>query len=166
MRFLLSAVVMAAVLSVASIASAETASTTLTVVATFNSRTSLSVSADVLQFEVVSSGDPAVAMVDFSARARTAGSAQVVLSVEPLQDVQGPSGPALSSVEGPADPQASLTFSGVGEGTLSGAVAPSGLTVASRWTGSGLWHGTLMFALRATAPGKYTVPVRFVLSAP
>jgi hypothetical protein len=166
MRFLLSAVVMAAVQSVATIASAETASTTLRVVATFNSRTSLSVSADVLQFEVVSAGDPAVAMVDFSARARTAGSAQVVLSVEPLQDVQGPSGPALSSVEGPAALQASLTFSGVGEGTLSGAVAPSGLTVASRWTGSGLWHGTLMFALRATAPGKYTVPVRFVLSAP
>lgn len=158
MRFLSSAVVTAAVLSVAPIASAETVSTTLTVAATFNSRTSLSVSADVLQFDVVSPGDPAVAMVDFSARARTAGSAQVVLSIEPLQEVQGASGPA--------DAQSSLTFSGVGEGTLSGAVAPSGLTVASRWTGSGLRHGTLTFALRTSAPGRYSVPVRFVLSAP
>ena len=166
MRFLSSTVVAAIVLSVATTASAETTSTTLVVAATFNSRTSLNVSADVLQFDVVSPGDPAVAMVDFSARARTAGSTQVVLSVEPLQEVQGPSGPVPSSVEGPADAQTSLTFSGVGEGTLSGAVAPSGLTVASRWTGSGLRHGTLVFALRATAPGKYTIPVRFVLSAP
>jgi len=166
MRFLSFTVVTAALLSIATTASAETASTTLVVAATFNSRTSLNVSADVLQFDVVSSADPAVAMVDFSARARTAAAAQVLLSIEPLQEEAGPHGPALSSVEGPSDTQTALTFSGVGEGTLSGAVAPSGLTVAGRWTGSGLRHGTLVFALRATAPGKYTIPVRFVLSAP
>lgn len=165
MRFLSSAVT-AAVLSLASVASAETGSTTLVVTATFNSRTSLNVSADVLQFDVVSPADPAVATVAFSARARTAGSAQVVLSVEPLQEVSGPHGPALSSVEGPLDTQSALTFSGVGEGTLSGAVTASGPTVAGRWIGSGLRHGTLVFALRATAPGKYSIPVRFVLSAP
>jgi len=158
MRFLSFTVVTAALLSIATTASAETASTTLVVAATFNSRTSLNVSADVLQFDVVSSADPAVAMVDFSARARTAAGAQVVLSIEPLQEEPGP--------QGPSDTQTALTFSGVGEGTLSGAVAPSGLTVAGRWTGSGLRHGTLVFALRATAPGKYTIPVRFVLSAP
>jgi hypothetical protein len=160
MRFLSfsSTVVTAAVLSVATTASAETASTTLVVAATFNSRTSLNVSADVLQFDVVSSDDPAVAMVDFSARARTAGAAQVLLSIEPLQEVPGP--------HRPSDMQSALTFSGVGEGMLSGAVAPSGLTVAGRWAGSGLRHGTLVFALRTNAPGKYSIPVRFVLSAP
>jgi len=152
MRFLSSAVVASVVLSVATIASAESASATVVVAATFSSRTSLQVSSDVLQFDVASSDDPAVARVDFSARARTAGNAQVVLSVEPLHEVPGPS--------------SALTFSGVGEGTLSGAVGPSGLTVAGRWMGSGLRHGTLVFALRASAPGKYSVPVRFVLSAP
>lgn len=166
MCFLSFTVAAAVMLSGATTAFAETASTTVVVAATFNSRTSLNVSADVLQFDVVSSGDPAVAMVDFSARARTSGAAQVVLSVEPLQEVPGSHGPALSPVEGPSDTQSTLTFSGVGEGTLSGAVAPSGLTVAGRWTGSGLRQGTLVFALRAAAPGRYSIPVRFVLSAP
>src|SRR5262245_4452055 len=152
MRFLSSAVVASVLLSVATIASAESASATVVVAATFGSRTSLQVSSDVLQFDVASSDDPAVARVDFSARARTAGNAQVVLSVEPLHEVPGPS--------------SALTFSGVGEGTLSGAVVPSGFTVAGRWMGSGLRQGTLVFALRASAPGKYSVPVRFVLSAP
>ena len=53
MRFLSSVVVTSAVLSVATIASAETASGTVVVAATFNSRTSLNVSTDVLQFDVV-----------------------------------------------------------------------------------------------------------------
>ena len=154
MRSLSTAVVTAAVLSVATVASAESATTTLVVSAAFNSRTSLNVSTDVLQFDVGSASDSAVTTVEFSARARTAGGAQVVLSVERLDEV-----PQLRG-------QSSLTFSGVGDGTLSGAVAPTGLTVVSRWSGSGLWHGTVVFALRDSAPGKYVVPVRFVLSAP
>jgi|SRR5882672_11081882 len=158
MRFLSSVVVTSAVLSVATIASAETASGTVVVAATFNSRTSLNISTDVLQFDVVAASEPAVATVDFSAGARTVAGAQVVLSIEPIQDVHGP--------HGPADAESSLTFSGVGEGTLSGTVASSGLTAAGRWTGSGLRHGRLVFALRATAVGSYNVPVRFVLTAP
>jgi hypothetical protein len=158
MRFLSSVIVTSAVLSVATIASAETASGTLVVAATFNSRTSLNVSTDVLEFEVVAESQPAVATVDFSAGARTVGGAQVVLSIEPIQEVLGP--------HGPADAESSLSFSGVGAGTLSGTVASSGLTAAGRWTGSGLRHGRLIFALRTNASGNYSVPVRFVLTAP
>ncbi len=154
MRSLSTAVVTAAVLSVATVAFAESATTALVVSAAFNSRTSLNVSTDVLQFDVGSASDSAVTTVDFSARARTASGGQVVLSVERLDEV-----PQLHG-------QSSLTFSGVGDGTLSGAVAPTGLTVVSRWSGSGLWHGTMVFALRGRAPGRYLVPVRFVLSAP
>src|SRR5262245_26670261 len=157
MRFLSSAVTAAVLMSVAPVASAETASTTLVVAATFNSRTSLNVSTDVLQFNANGPGDVALAMVDFSAGARTAAGAQVVLSLEPVQEVH--------DTHGPADAD-SLTFSGVGEGTLSGTVAQSGLTAVGRWTGSGLRHGRLIFALRKPATGTYTVPVRFVLSAP
>jgi len=158
MRFLSSFVVTSAVLSVATIASAESASATVVVAATFSSRTSLNVSSDVLQFDVVVPGTPVAADVEFSAAARTVGGGQVVLSLEPVQELRGPHGPAAVD--------STLTFNGVGEGTLSGPVAPSGLTIVARWAGSGLRRGRLVFALRATAAGKYEVPLRFVLSAP
>jgi hypothetical protein len=146
------------VLLVAATASAETASASLVVAAHLNSRTSLHVSDDLLRFDVTAVDQPATASVDFSAAARTAAGAQVVLSVEPVQEMQGPSGPSEFG--------ASLTFSGIGEGTLAGTVAPSSLTPAGRWTGSGLRHGRLVFALRASISGSYSIPVRFVLSAP
>jgi hypothetical protein len=158
MRFLSCVLVASAALSVAAIASAETASATMVVAATFHSRTALDVSTEVLEFTVAASGDPALAAVDFSARARTTAGGQVVLSVEPLQGLQIPHGPAAA--------ESALTFSGVGEGTLSGVVAPDGPTVAGRWNGSGQRQGRLVFALRTSATGEYSVPVRFVLTAP
>jgi len=159
MRALSCFVLLSAVLNVATMASAdETASAALVVAATFNSRTSLNVSTDVLQFAVGESGEAPVATVDFCARARTTAGGQVVLSVESLQAVQDPRGRAAS--------ESPLAFSGVGEGTLSGTVAPTGLTVAGRWNGSGLRQGRLVFTLRTTAAGEYSIPVRFVLSAP
>ena len=156
MRLLPFVVVTSVVLSSASVAWAESASAAVVVTASFNSRTSLNVSTDVLRFDVVSSDEAALAAVDFSARARTAGGAPVVLSVEPLREVPG----------GPAAAESSLTFSGIGEGALSGMVATTGSTVAGRWTGGGLRHGQLVFALRTSQCGTYSIPVRFVLSAP
>jgi|KBSSwiStaDraftv2_1062776.scaffolds.fasta_scaffold3092890_1 hypothetical protein len=156
MRFLSCLLVAPAVLSVAAIASAESSSATMVVAATFSSRTSLNVSTEMLEFTVGAPGEPALAAVDFSARARTTSGGQVVLSVEPLQEVQ----------HGPSASESALTFAGAGEGTLSGAVAPTGSTVAGRWTGSGQHQGRLVFALRTTATGEYSVPVRFVLTAP
>jgi hypothetical protein len=82
----------------------------------------------------------------------------VVLSVEPLRAFDGPGGAA--------DVVTAVSFSGVGEGTTSGALVQSQPSIAGRWTGSGLRTGTLVFVLRAAAPGTYLLPVRFVLSTP
>jgi len=158
MRVLLSiSVVVIAWIGVPNVASADTASRALTVSATFSSRTTLKVSADLLRFEVAS-GQPATAIVEFSAGTRTQSGAQVVLSVEPLRGLEGPGGAA--------DVETSVSFAGHGEGTLNGMLRAAGPTVAGQWIGSGMRHGRLVFALQAGAPGTYTVPVRFVLSAP
>ena len=73
-------------------------------------------------------------------------------------DVDGPGGP------GNLEP--SVSFAGEGAGSLGGELSSAGATVAGRWTGSGHRHGRIVFALNAAEPGVYTVPVRFVLSAP
>ena len=158
MRVLLTISVAAiAWMGVPTVASADTASRALTVSATFSSRTSLKVSADLLRFDVAS-GQTATASVEFSAGTRTQSGAQVVLSVEPLRGVEGPGGAG--------DAETSVSFAGQGEGTLDGMLRGTGPTVAGQWIGSGMRHGRLVFALQADASGTYTVPVRFVLSAP
>ncbi len=134
------------------------ASGVVVVSAQFGSRTSLRVSTELLQFDVIAPGQPATAAVTFSAGARTRSGADVVLSVEPVRAVDGPGGAA--------DVESSLAFEGEGEGTLSGVIAGSAPSVAARWSGSGMRTGRLVFSLRSRAPGSYTVPVRFVLSTP
>ena len=126
--------------------------------ARFDSRTSLSVSTQRLQFQVVNPDEPVTAIVDFSAAARTFAGGEVVLSVEPTRSLDGPGGAA--------DIESGLTFTGEGEGTLGGVVRGDAPAVAGRWIGSGTRTGRLLFTLRAAAPGNYSVPVRFVLSAP
>ena len=159
MRLLLSvSIVVIGWIGIPDVASADTSSRALTVSATFSSRTSLKVSADLLRFDVASSGQAATASVEFSAGTRTQSGAQVVLSVEPLRGVEGPGGAG--------DVETSLSFAGQGEGTLGGVLPGTGPTVAGQWSGSGMRHGRLVFALQASASGTYTLPVRFVLSAP
>jgi hypothetical protein len=136
----------------------ETAAAAIAVHATFGSRTSLKVSTELLRFDVTRPDGAAAAAVDFSAAARTQPGAEVVLSVEPLRTVEGPGGAA--------DAESSVTFAGEGDGMLAGVFAAGGPTVAGRWTGSGLRTGRMLFSMRAAAAGTYTVPVRFVLSAP
>jgi hypothetical protein len=142
----------------AALFAADTATAAVIVNAQFSSRTSLKVSTEILQFDVATPDQPATAAVEFSAGARTPAGAEVVLSVERVRGVEGPGGAA--------DVDASLTFSGESDGTLGGAVATGGPTVAGRWIGSGIRNGRLVFELRASASGRYTVPMRFVLSAP
>ncbi len=155
MRFLFPAVVVAGLLIVAVNASAaETACSSVTVVATFSSRTTLQVSSDLLEFNVASADAPATASIDFLAAARTHAGGPVVLSIEPVHQ---PSSEAAVS---------SLTFSGDGVGTRSGSVTADAPTVAGHWIGSGLRRGRLVFALRSPAPGNHLVAIRFVLSAP
>ena len=160
MHILLStSLVVAGWIGVPTVASAEdTASRALAISAIVSTRTSLKVSADLLQFDVMSPGQPAIATVEFSAGTRTQSGAPVVLSVEPLSGLEGPGGAG--------DVETSLSFAGQGEGTLGGMLRGTGPTVAGQWMGSGMRHGRLVFALQAGASGTYTVPIRFVLSAP
>jgi hypothetical protein len=142
-------------------AASESATASITVSAAIESRTSLKVSSQVLQFDVAVPGQPGVATVDFSAGARTRSGGDVVMTVEPLRAVEGNAGPG-----GAADVETSITFAGTGDGTLAGTLQDANATVAGRWNGSGFRTGRLTFALRASAAGSYTVPVRFVLSTP
>lgn len=139
-----------------SVWAAENATGSLVVSAQFSSRTSLRISTELLRFDVPNTGEMATAAVDFSAGARTHSGTDVVLSVEPAHGVDSPRGAAASS----------LSFAGEGDGTLAGTLGEAGATVAGRWVGSGLRTGRLVFSLRATAAGTYTLPLRFVLSAP
>src|SRR4029453_12084998 len=132
MRFVFPVSVVAGLLTVAVHASAaETACSSVTVVATFSSRTTLHVSSDVLQFDVVNADAPASASVDFVAAARTHDGGPVVLSIEPVRQMG--SGGAASS----------LSFSGDGAGTKSGALSVDTPTVAGQWIGSGVRRGRL-----------------------
>jgi hypothetical protein len=149
--------VAAVVLMPASSRAAETVTRSVVVTAQFDTRTSLTVSTQFLQFQVVNPELPATASVDFSAAARTFAGGEVVLSVEPIC-VEGPGGST--------DAKSALTFTGEGEGTLDGVARPAAPTVAGRWVGSGARSGRLLFSLHAAASGTYAVPVRFVLSAP
>jgi hypothetical protein len=139
-------------------AAADQAGGAVVVTAQFSSRTSLKVSARLLRFDVPEPGAEARAAVEFVAGARTTAGAEVLLSVEPVRAVDGPGGAA--------DVETSLSFAGEGAGTLGGPIAASGPTIAGRWSGSGRRSGRLVFSLRAGATGTYSVPLRFVLSAP
>lgn len=139
-------------------AAANDATATLTVSARFASRTSLKVSAQVLHFDIDEPGQPATASVDFSAGARTGLGEEVLLSVEPLRAMGGPGGAA--------DVESAVSFEGVGQGTVRGAMRSHAPSVAARWNGSGLRSGRLVFTMRAGARGRYSLPVRFVLSTP
>jgi hypothetical protein len=133
---------------------ADTACGSVTVVATFSSRTTLKVSSELLAFDVTGADTAATASVDFVAAARTHASGPVVLSIDPIREASSES--AVSS----------LTFDGDGAGTTSGSVTAAASTVAGQWVGSGVRQGRLVFALRSSTLGTHIVPIRFVLSAP
>jgi hypothetical protein len=61
---------------------------------------------------------------------------------------------------------ATVAFSGDGGGTQSGLLGTADPVVAGRWTGSGRRTGRLRFSLNTDTVGAYSLPVRFVLSAP
>ena len=136
----------------------ETVTATVSVSAAVATRTSLQVSDDVLRFDVADEATVATASVDFSAGMRITSSSDIMLTVEPIGSLEGPGGAA--------DVETSISFDGVGDGTRAGRLIAAGPSVAGRWHGSGLRQGRLQFTLRAAAPGRYVVPVRFVLSTP
>lgn len=137
---------------------AESVRASVAVRTNVSSRTSLNVSEDVLRFEVAGPEQPALASLDFVAGARTYTGGEVMLSIEPVSpaDLEGADG--LSGVR--------LTFAGDGPGVGSGALTSSESSVAGRWSGSGLRHGRLVFALHGAPPGVYTMRVRLALTTP
>ena len=132
---------------------AETATSTVTVSAEFTTVTSLKVSSQSLQFVQSGPDQPAVAVVEYSAGARTRQGGEVLLIVEP---------PASSASGDAADP---VSFSGEGVGAIHGVLSLDAPTLVARWSGSGLRKGRLTFA-SSTRGGGEGIPVRFVLSAP
>jgi len=138
-------------------AASDAVTASIAVTVQVSSRTSLRVSSELLEFADAGGTTPTAA-VDFRAGARVAAGSDVVLTVEPLRAIDGPGGAA--------DVDAAVSFSGEGDGTLTGSLAPTQPAVAGRWHGSGLRQGRLVFTLHASAAGVYSLPVRFVLSTP
>lgn len=157
-RLALAAALTLAVGSGTAAEAADSVHSSIAVRAVVSSRTSLSVSSDLLQFDVVNPGQAATASVEFSASARTRSGSEVMLSVE----VPG----AAEWLEGRDMDERALSFAGDGEGTSASDMRVPGPKVAGRWSGSGQRRGRLVFELRASQSGTYRIPVRFVLSAP
>src|SRR5688572_913635 len=117
-----SAVVRAAALAVSpvvagagargAVSASERVSVTIAATAELSSRTALTVSTDVLRFDVTASGFPAVMSVEFSAGARTGAGGEVVLTVEPVRQVEGPGGSGGAGN--------SVAVAGDGQGTPAG----------------------------------------------
>ena len=119
-------------------------------------RTALKVSSDRLQFDVPGMGGAATASIAFTAGARMPAGCDVVLTVEPLEPMDGSAGVR----------DADISFTGEGPGMLAGSIAAGRSTVVGRWQGSGVREGRVVFTLRAAAGGSYSLPIRVVLSTP
>ena len=139
-------------------AAEDVASRNVTVNVQLATRTSLKVSSPVLRFDVAQPGGIATAALEFTAGARMPAGSDVVLTVEPMRAIEGPGGAA--------DVDSDLSFTGEGHGMLAGSIAAAHSTVVGRWQGSGLREGRVVFTLRASTPGSYSLPVRIVLSTP
>lgn len=139
-------------------AAEDVRSKTVIVNVSLATRMSLTVSSRLLQFDVAQPGDVATAALDFTAGARTPAGSDVVLTIEPERALGGPGGAA--------DVESDLRFTGEGQGMLAGSIAHGYSTVVGRWQGSGLRQGRVLFTLRASAAGSYSLPVRVVLSTP
>jgi hypothetical protein len=126
--------------------------------ATISPRTVVKVSAGTLEFRIEPGSSEAVAVVEFTAAARAVPGADVLMTVAADGGLTGPGGAA--------DVDAEVTFSGDGPGTLTGAVTLAETTTTARWSGGGVRNGHLLFTLRASTPGIYTLPVRFAVSLP
>jgi hypothetical protein len=137
---------------------AATATASVSVTVHIGSRTSLKVSSDTVRFDVPEGGGAATASISFSAGARVPSGADVVLTVEPLRDIDG--------TRGAGDVAGSIMFDGDGTGLLHGTLESERPAVVGRWRGSGLREGRLVFTIHADAPGPYALPVRFLLSTP
>jgi hypothetical protein len=125
----------------------------VTITAEIRSRLSLRVSDDVLVFREADRQGVARATVTFTAAARTAGDAEVLLVAQPEGVLAAQGRPVSFSLEG--------------EARSSGALHPHGPTVIGRWRGSGRREGRIVFTISRRDDGALlTIPVRFSLAEP
>jgi hypothetical protein len=123
----------------------------------FRNQTALHVSTSQLRFDVSRPNDTSAASIEFTAAARTRRDGDVLLTVQPVGDMQAPDGAS----------SAGLVVGYQGEGHNSGTLADSGPHVVGAWMGSGVRPGRVMFTLLgAHTPGVYSMSLKFVLSAP
>jgi hypothetical protein len=134
------------------------ASTSVLATAMFAPRPTLTVSAPVLQFRIEPGATKAEATVEFTAAMRARPGDEVVLTIEAPKATQGPGGAT--------DVDAVVTFTGQGDGVETGTLDANRAVVAARWFGGGQRRGRLLFTLRASAPGVYTMPVTYLLGTP
>ena len=126
--------------------------------ATIAPRTSLKVSAHVLEFRIEPGSTEGVATIEFTAAARALPESQVIMTVSAAGGLTGPGGAADVDVD--------VAFAGEGSGAQSGALHLTETAATGRWTGGGVRTGRLVFTLRASTPGDYKLPVRFAISVP
>jgi len=100
----------------------------VTATATFTARTSLEVSARVLQFQVAAGSTSAEASVEFAVGARTRPGGEVALVVEMAE---------------PSATQHQVTIAGGSEGVVAGPVGATPAVVA-RWAGGGMRTGQVV----------------------
>jgi hypothetical protein len=120
----------------------------VTATATFGPRIALQVSSQVLHFHVTDPSAPALMSVDFAVWGRTGKDGAMALAVE-IVDPPGPTPYALAIVGG-------------SEGVAAGPLAHGAPKVMARWGGGGFRSGRVTFRLDA-APGRYEIPVRFLV---
>ena len=117
-------------------------------------RTSLRVSTSRLRFDVAADGSVAGAAADYRAAARTAAQGHVVLTIQPDGALEAPDGSRTTGLAVRCGEAAGATPLTVGLPQIVG-----------RWTGSGVWQGTVSCRLQgAAAPGSSFQPVNFVVS--
>jgi hypothetical protein len=141
------------------VALGQGARATLTMTASLDTRTSLRVSSSQVRFELVDGTPPAPVFVEFTVAARVRANTDVVLTVEAVGRLEGPSENTSTSED------VVLWFQG--EGARAGTLTEGVPHVAGAWKGSGVRRGRVAFGLRGTlAAGEYLQALHFVVSTP
>lgn len=129
------------------------ASGTVALGASFAPRSSLTVSASRLQFDVAEGGRAGEAVVDYRVAARTRRDGGVVLTVEQAGSLEASGGAGT----------AGLTVT-CGTEPVGPALSAGRSKTVGRWRDSGLRQGTIRCRLDGAAtPGHYELPVRFAV---
>jgi hypothetical protein len=98
--------------------------------------------------------------VDVTAKARASRNAQVVLTVQASDDLRS----GMSTL-----PASLITWSGDGNGFLSGVLSRASPQLVAAWTGSGIRTGAQSFAFQNSwthPPGTYSVTLVYTVSMP